>query len=55
MNQERLKLIVNNLELLVRSLKEEIQEPSVYKYEEISQFLEEDGDLEYYDENEEDV
>jgi hypothetical protein len=51
MNQERLKLIVNNLELLVQSLKEEIQEPSNYSYEEIASYIEDD-DLEYYDEEE---
>lgn len=51
MNQERLKLIVNNLELLVRSLKEEIQEPSNYVYENIVPYIEDDVD-EYYVENE---
>jgi hypothetical protein len=54
MNQERLKLIVNNLELLVRSLKEEIEEPSNYRYEEIAPYIEDDVD-EYYTEEEEDV
>lgn len=54
MNQERLKLIVNNLELLVQSLKEEIQEPPNHTYEEIASYIEDD-DLEYYSEDEEDV
>jgi hypothetical protein len=55
MNQERLKLIVHNLELLVNSLKEEIQEPSVdYNYGEIASYIESDVD-EYYVEGEEDV
>ncbi len=54
MNQERLKLIVHNLELLVNSLKEEIQDPSDYKYEEIAPYIEEDVD-EYYLEGQEDV
>ena len=51
MNQERLKLIVHNLELLVQSLKEEIQDTSNYSYEEIAPYIEDD-DLEYYDEKE---
>lgn len=51
MNQERLKLIVHNLELLVNSLKEEICEPPSYKYEEIASYIEDDVD-EYYVEEE---
>jgi hypothetical protein len=54
MNQERLKLIVNNLELLVRSLKEEIQEPLNHNYEEIVSYIDDDVD-EYFVEDEEDV
>lgn len=51
MNQERLKLIVQNLDLLVQSLKKEIEYTSNYNYEEISSYIEdEDDDLEYYEE-----
>jgi hypothetical protein len=51
MNQEKLKLIVNNLELLVRSLKEEIQEPIEYKYEQIAPYVKDYDEI--YDPNEE--
>jgi hypothetical protein len=55
MNQERLKLIVHNLELLVNSLKEEIQDQSAdYNYGEIASYIENDVD-EYYVEGEDDV
>lgn len=49
MNQEKLKLIVHNMELLVRSLKEEIQEPSNMNYEEVAPYLIDD-DIEFYEE-----
>lgn len=49
MNQERLKLIVHNLELLVESLKSEIEEKPEYTYEEIVPYIEDDVD-EYYSE-----
>jgi hypothetical protein len=60
MNRERLKLIVHNLELLVRSLKDELNEDEKIslKYEEIAPFIssfDEDDDIEYYDEDGEDV
>lgn len=55
MNQERLKLIVHNLELIVNSLKEEMREESVfYNHEEISSYIESDVD-EYYVEEETNV
>jgi hypothetical protein len=55
MNKQKLKLIVRNLELLVDSLKEEIDsdEKSNLNYKEITHYLENcDDDIEYYDENE---
>jgi hypothetical protein len=52
MNQERLKLIIKNLESLVNCLKEEIQEPIKYNYEEVVSYIEDDVD-EYYVEEEE--
>jgi hypothetical protein len=54
MNKERLKLIVSNLELLVQSLKEEIQDLPEISYENIAPYIEDDVD-EYYVEGEEDV
>ena len=53
MNQERLELIVRNLELLVQSLKKEIKIDHNYNYEEIASYIEDDVD-EYYIEGEED-
>jgi hypothetical protein len=48
MNQEKVKLIIHNLELLLSSLKEELQGPLVINnYEEISSYIEDDVD-EYY-------
>ena len=49
MNREKLKLIVHNMELLVRSLKEELQEPSNMNYEEVAAYLLDD-DIEFYEE-----
>jgi hypothetical protein len=51
MNQERLKLIVQNLDLLIQSLKKEIEDAPEYDYQKIASYIEEeDSDLEYYDE-----
>ena len=50
MNQERLKLIVQNLDLLIQSLKKEIEDVPEYDYQKIVSYIEEDPDLEYYDE-----
>lgn len=51
MNQERLKLIVQNLDLLIQSLKKEIEDVPEYDYQKIVSYIEEeDTDLEYYDE-----
>jgi hypothetical protein len=53
MNPEKVKLIIHNLEILLESLKQEIQEPLKCEYEEIVPYIEEDVD-EYYVEGEED-
>jgi hypothetical protein len=51
MNQEKVKLIVHNMELLVRSLKEELQEsPNINYNNETFSYIEDDVD-EYYEEN----
>jgi len=49
MNREKVKLIVHNMELLLRSLKEELQEPLKMNYEEIAPYLA-DKDIEFYEE-----
>lgn len=54
MNKEKVKLIVGNMELLIQSLKEEIQDLPEISYENIVPYLEDDVD-EYYVEGEEDV
>jgi hypothetical protein len=54
MNKERLKLIVRNLDLLVQSLKEELNDVPEVSYESTSSYVEDDVD-EYYAEDEEDV
>ena len=53
MNKERLKLIVRNLELLVQSLKEELEleEKPEYSYEEITHYIE-DYDEVFYEDDE---
>jgi hypothetical protein len=51
MNTEKVKLIVRNMELLVQSLKEELEEPSEYVYEEIAPYIEDGDDIEYYSED----
>jgi hypothetical protein len=53
MNKEKVKLIVRNMELLVQSLKEEIEDVPVVSYENIAPYIEDDVD-EYYIEGEED-
>lgn len=52
MNNERLKLIVRNLDLLVQSLKEELEDVPEVSYETTSSYVEDDVD-EYYTENDE--
>ena len=54
MNKERLKLIVKNLDLLVQSLKEELEleEKSDYNYEEITPYLEDYDEVFYEDDDE---
>jgi hypothetical protein len=52
MDREKVKLIVRNMELLVQSLKSELEEQPEYKYEEIVSYIEDDID-EYYVEEEE--
>jgi hypothetical protein len=54
MNREKVKLIVRNMELLIGSLKKELEEPPDHNYEEIVSYIEDDVD-EYYIEGEEDV
>ena len=49
MNQEKVKLIIHNMELLIHSLKEELQEPLNMKYEEVAPYLVDD-DIEFYEE-----
>jgi len=49
MNREKIKLIVHNMELLVRALKEELQEPLNMNYEEVAPYLMDD-DIEFYEE-----
>jgi hypothetical protein len=53
MNQEKLKLIVKNLELLVQSLKEELDlnDRPEYNYEQISPYVQ-DYDEVFYDDEE---
>lgn len=51
MNKEKIKLIVHNMDLLVQSLKEEIQDFPDISYEDIVPYIEDDVD-EYYVEEE---
>lgn len=64
MNKEKVKLIVKNMELLVQSLKLELEEPdkeNIVSLDDIIKTypsyypMDEEGELEYYDENEIDV
>tara|TARA_R110000868_G_scaffold6275_7_gene35772 strand:- start:178 stop:339 length:162 start_codon:yes stop_codon:yes gene_type:complete len=48
MNKEKVKLIVRNLDLLITSLKEEIDAEVEHQYEEIVSYIEDDVD-EFYD------
>ncbi len=52
MNREKVKLIIHNMELLIRSLKEELKEPAQHDYEEIVSYFDENDVDEYYDEKE---
>jgi len=49
MDKEKVKQIVYNLELLIRSLKEELNKENEYKYEEIAPFINE-YEPDYYEE-----
>jgi hypothetical protein len=49
MNREKLKIIDHNMELLVNSLKQELQEPVHMNYEEVAPYLIDD-DIEFYEE-----
>ena len=55
MNNERLKLIVRNLDLLVQSLKEELEDVPEVSYETTSSYVEDDIDEYYTEDDEEDV
>lgn len=55
MNNERLKLIVRNLDLLVQSLKEELEDVPEVSYETTSLYVEDDVDEYYTEDDEEDV
>jgi hypothetical protein len=55
MNNERLKLIVRNLDLLVQSLKEELEDVPEVSYETTSSYVEDDVDEYYTEDDEEDV
>jgi len=50
MDKEKVKQIVYNLELLIRSLKEELNKENNYRYEEIAPFID-DYEPEYYEED----
>jgi len=54
MDKEKIKLIVRNMDLLVQSLKQEIEDFPEISYESIVPYIEDDVD-EYYVEDEEDV
>lgn len=51
MNQERIKLIIRNMELLVNALKEEIKDPVIPNYEEVVSYYDENDVDEYYSED----
>ncbi len=54
MNKEKVKLIVRNLELLVQSLKEEleVEDKPDYNYEDITPYIEDYDEVFYDDDNE---
>jgi hypothetical protein len=52
MNPERIKLIIHNMELLVQSLKNELEDSSDCKYESVVSYIEDDVDEYYYEEEE---
>jgi uncharacterized LabA/DUF88 family protein len=49
MNRKKINLIIHNMELLIRSLKEEMREFPDVKYEEVAPYLM-DQDIEFYEE-----
>jgi hypothetical protein len=55
MNNERLKLIVRNLDLLVQSLKDELEDVPEVSYDTTSSYVEDDVDEYYTEDDEEDV
>jgi hypothetical protein len=50
MDKEKVKQIVYNLELLIRSLKEELERENNYQYEQIAPYID-DYEPEYYEED----
>jgi hypothetical protein len=50
MDQERIKLIVHNMELLVNALKEELKEPSNKTHQKIFSYIDE-YEPDYYEED----
>jgi hypothetical protein len=50
MDRQKVNLIINNIELLVRSLKKELDNENGYKYEEIVPYIIDDYDPDYYEE-----
>ena len=52
MNQEKVRMIVHNMELLISALKEELKEPVIPKYEEVISYYDKNDVDEFYDENE---
>ena len=49
MDRQKVNLIIQNIELLIRSLKEELNKENEYKYEEIAPFINE-YEPDYYEE-----
>jgi hypothetical protein len=50
MDRQKVNLIIQNIELLVRSLKEELSNEKKYKYEEIAPYIIDEYEPEYYEE-----
>jgi hypothetical protein len=51
MDREKVKLIIVNMEFLIRSLKEELENDKEYKYEEISPYTIDEYEPNYYEED----
>ena len=52
MDRQKVNLIIHNIELLVRSLKEELGNENEYKYEEIAPYIIDEYEPDYYEEEE---